>query len=75
MNRKLILGKEIKSPVEIRYKTHYFPQSGENAGRPQTPRYLHTVDDQQEIVIKVYYIHSKKNTYFTEPLKKVPQIS
>ncbi len=52
-NRKLILDKELKSPVDIRYKSNYFPQSGKNVGIPQTLRYVHTVDGGDEIIIKV----------------------
>ncbi len=54
LNQKLILAKEIKSPVDIRYKTNYFPLSGKNAGKPQTLRWLRTVDGEEEIIIKVY---------------------
>jgi hypothetical protein len=52
-NRQLILVKEFKSPFDIRYKTDYFPRGGQHAGVPQKPRYLRTVDDDQEAVIKV----------------------
>ena len=52
-NRKLILEKELKSPFDIRYKSHYFPNSGKNVGVPQTLRYVRTVDNSEEIIIKV----------------------
>ncbi len=52
-NQKLILEKELKSPVDIRYKSHYFPQSGKNVGIPQKPRCVRTVDGGEEIIIKV----------------------
>ncbi len=52
-NKKLILPKKLKSPFDIRYKTDYFPRGGMNAGKSQAPRYLHTVDNKQDILIKV----------------------
>jgi hypothetical protein len=58
-SQQLILSKELKSPFDIRYKTDYFPRSGPNANKAQAPRYLHTVDDDQDIVIKVY-LHTPK---------------
>jgi len=53
-NKKLILPKNLESPFDIRYKRDYFPRGGMNAGKSQAPRYLHTEDGQQEIIIKVY---------------------
>jgi hypothetical protein len=63
-NRPLILVKELKSPFDIRYKSDYFPRGGKNAGIPQPPRYLQTVDGQQEIIIKVNYILTLKISSF-----------
>jgi hypothetical protein len=54
LNRQLILAKGLKASFDIRYKSNYFPLSGKNAGKPQTPRWLRTVDGEEEIIIKVY---------------------
>ena len=62
-NRPLILARELKSPVDVRYKTDYFPRTGPNADSPQAPRYLHTVDEGQEIIIKV---HLQKLEFFSD---------
>jgi hypothetical protein len=52
-NKKLILPKKLNSTFDIRYKTDYFPRGGMNAGKSQSPRYLHTEDGKQDIPIKV----------------------
>ncbi|CAF0836224.1 unnamed protein product [Adineta steineri] len=52
LDQKLILLKEFESSCDIRYKSDYLPATGKNAGIPQSPRYIHTVDHEQNITIK-----------------------
>lgn len=52
-NQKLILRKELRIPFDIRYKSDYFPRGGKHVGEPQSPRYLLTVDDEQDIIVRV----------------------
>ncbi|CAF0848922.1 unnamed protein product [Rotaria sordida] len=77
-NKQLILLKNLKSPFDIQYKTDYFPCGGKNANKPQPPHYLHSVDDDKNIIIK--FPHDFKppkkcdNYYLEVALLTVPRI-
>ncbi|CAF0936206.1 unnamed protein product [Adineta steineri] len=78
-DQQLILLKDFESPCDIRYKTDYFPVGGKNAGKPQPPRYVHTVDGEQNITIKFaagYRIPENLDNHFLEvALITVPRIN
>lgn len=52
--------KQLNSTADIRYKTDYFPRGGKNAGIPQKPRYVHTMDGNRQIIIKVNHIYKQE---------------
>ncbi|CAF2447614.1 unnamed protein product [Rotaria sp. Silwood2] len=68
-NQKLILSKDLKSLVDIRYKTDYFPTGGKNANKPQSPHYVHSVGGNKNIIIKFppgFKRPDKLENYFLE---------
>ncbi|UJR37644.1 hypothetical protein I4U23_030341 [Adineta vaga] len=65
----LIISEKLESPYYARYKTDYFPRGGKNVGQPQSPRYVRTVDGDQEVTIEFpagYKVPEHLGNYYLE---------